>query len=209
MHNFEEISMWKKIIICSFIIAIILIFICIKISIPDNSDNIIIGVKDIIITNITETNPTYETIFNVYDWDDELREEVRKDKDSYLLVSINYIVKNNSENIEMKDIRFYLDFDEEIRETVQAFNSDNGAYYLFVKPQQVTGMRQNILIKSNDKSKYEIKNIILDQYINMSYFTGSFLNNTGHGYRGICKHMYSFKIKDVLETYKNFPSIFE
>ena len=109
----------------------------------------------------------------------------------------------------MKDIRFYLDFDEEIRETVQAFNSDNGAYYLFVKPQQVTGMRQNILIKSNDKSKYEIKNIILDQYINMSYFTGSFLNNTGHGYRGICKHMYSFKIKDVLETYKNFPSIFE
>lgn len=108
--------MWKKIIICSFIIAIILIFICIKISIPDNSDNIIIGVKDIIITNITETNPTYETIFNVYDWDDELREEVRKDKDSYLLVSINYIVKNNSENIEMKDIRFYLDFDEEIRD---------------------------------------------------------------------------------------------
>ena len=79
MHNFEEISMWKKIIICSFIIAIILIFICIKISIPDNSDNIIIGVKDIIITNITETNPTYETIFNVYDWDDELREEVRKE----------------------------------------------------------------------------------------------------------------------------------
>ena len=45
MHNFEEISMWKKIIICSFIIAIILIFICIKISIPDNSDNIIIGVQ--------------------------------------------------------------------------------------------------------------------------------------------------------------------
>ncbi len=44
--------------------------------------------------------------------------------------------------------------------------------------------------------------MLLEQSIQMVYFTGGLMTNTGHGYSGIGEHTYTFTVKDVIDYKK-------
>lgn len=166
---------------------------------PDVSDDISISIDDLEIENIIDMSPSYDSIFSEYNFPENLKKDVENDPDNYVVASIDYSFTNHSEETELKDVRFYPD----ISPMLKAFNSGNGTYYIFVNPSESTGMVQYIILNTTGKTNEEIYNMLLEEEIKMVYFTGGFMTNTGHGYSGIGKHTYTFKIKDVINHKKN------
>lgn len=181
----------KKIIIAVSLFVIVILsvsmFLC-----PNNNKKIRVEVENIFIKSIESLS--YEVNFREYNWPDELKQEIEQDLDAYSIVSLYYGFSNLSEKITMKDIRFYPDFEGDIKNMVCAYNSGNGTYYITLNPKSDTGMTQNLLIKTGGKTSDEILEMIKGEKIKMIYYTGSFFTNTGYGYKGIGKQQYSFTI---------------
>lgn len=190
--------MKKKIfIICIIAIIIIVTYnVFLKKFCPDAVDDISINIDDVKIENILDMNPSYDVIFREYNFPENLKKDIENNPDNYVVASIHYLVTNQSKELELKDIRFY----PKKSLIIKAFNEGNGTYYIFAKPLKSTGMRQYMVLNTNGKTNEEIYNMLLEEKIEMVYFTGSFMINTGHGYSGIGKHKYEFKIKDVMKN---------
>lgn len=119
--------------------------------------------------------------------------------ENYTHIYISYEVENTSNKETLADINFYPDFFGEMKDMVKVFNPDNGDYYLFAYPLNSREMGQHIVLKTDGKNKDDIKDLLFEQSIQMTYWTGGLMFNTGHGYSGIGKHTYTFKIKDVID----------
>lgn len=188
-------------------VMFLMIHLIINICCPNN-ENIVVGIRDISVKSDLHEFPLYETIFSAHNWPDELKAKVEKDIDSYTMISVVYCIKNLSENITMKDVRFYPKFADELNNMLEFYNSDNGTYYLYAKPELGTGMTQYFLINANKKSKDEILQTLKEQEVEMTYYTGSFSINTGHGLTGIGKQKYRFKIQEAINVYKENVDLF-
>lgn len=200
MHRSIKINI---IIICA-IISIGILFIVVYNRTGNINENIAVGVTDVSIENISDSD-NYNILFDLYGWPDKLLNEIDENMDSYVIVSVNYVVNNNSSEVVMKDVHFYPKFTDEIDPMVKAYNSGNDTYYLNAQPQYGTGLRQYFIIDKNGKTNDEILSIILDQSIELVYFTRELMDNTGHGYRGIGKQKYEFVI-NVAAQYYNLNS---
>ena len=189
-----------KIAITSAVLIIPALFF-IKILCPDNASNIIIGINHLEINPLSEFTPSYDVLFREYDWSESIKQEIDRNPDDYMIISVSYEVTNKSDKIELKDLNFYPEFSGILKNSVMAFNKDNNTYYIFAEPLNSTGMVQYIIIKSNEQTSSDIRESLLTKKIRMTYFTGNFMVNTGTGYIGIGKHTYEFIIKDVINAH--------
>lgn len=190
--------MKAKIVITAAILTVLSLFF-IKMLCPDNKSNIIIGINQLEINRLSEFTPSYDALFREYDWSDSIKQEIDGNPDGYMIISISYEVANKSDKIELKDLNFYPEFSGVLKKSVMVFNKDNNAYYIVAEPLNSTGMVQYIIIRSNEQTPSDIRELLLTQKIRMTYFTGNLIVNTGRGYIGICKHAYEFAIKDVIK----------
>lgn len=194
-------KMRKKAKIFGVIIIIFLALFCIFaiVTCPNMNDSIIIRIKNIEIDNMSDVDQKSCLIFGEDFISQDEKLEINNDIENYTHIYISYEVENKSDKIALEDINFYPDFFGEIKDMVKVFNPDKYDYYTFAYPLNSAGLGQHILLKSNGKSREDIKNMLLEQSIKMVYFTGGLKSNTGHGYSGIGKHTYTFKIKDVID----------
>lgn len=80
--------MYKKIVLlCSAIICII-VLLAYKQS-PNNNENILVEIRDINVTEISEVT-NFDIIFKENKWSDKLLDEIKSDIHLYSLATINY-----------------------------------------------------------------------------------------------------------------------
>ena len=162
---------------------------------PDNISNIELTVEKVDIRDIN----SYDNIFHLYGWDETLLKQVRNDSDHYVIVSVQYRIRNKSDTLTMKDIRFIPKFDGELNDSLKMYNVDNGTYYIYVEPLSNSGMTQDLLFKIKD-DKNEVLNNLKNQQVDMTYFTGCLSSSNGRGLYGIGKHHYKFQIGDFMQV---------
>lgn len=193
--------MIKKIKIIGIVIFIFLILFCIFaiVTCPNMNDSIIVRIDNIEIENMSDVNLKTCLVWSDDFLSQDEKQEICDDIENYTHIYISYEVENTSDKTDLAGINFYPDFVGEMKDMVKVFNHDNNAYYIFAYPLNSTGMGQHIILKSNGKSKEDIKDMLLEQSIQMVYFTGGLKKNTGHGYSGIGEHTYTFTVKDVID----------
>ncbi|MGN0178409.1 MAG: hypothetical protein ACI4DY_03055 [Monoglobaceae bacterium] len=165
----------------------------------DNNDCIEAKIVEIKISDVANPEVHLDSAFGEYRWSDELREEVKNNKDKYLMICLSYVVENHSDKTEMRDVRFHPRLNNGLDQLVEAYNPGNGTYFLFAEPNSSTGMKQNILIYSKDISKNEIYQMILEGSVDITYYTQRSGYSNGHEYIGLGKKIYNFKINDALK----------
>ena len=198
LNKVKEVGMMhkKRIFFVLIMLLLIFLFIVVKIECPDMSKHIDIKVSEIMINDISESDPPYDVVFRYYNWSDELKNQVDKDIDSYVMVNVGYTIKNKSSKTELSGIEFYPIINKNTHDFIMEFNHNNGNHYINCTPNEVSGMRQTLIVKRNGKTNEQIRNMIMELCVEMIYYTGGLKSNTGQGYVGIGKHKFVFKIKD-------------
>ncbi|MBQ7976863.1 MAG: hypothetical protein IJ300_14350 [Clostridia bacterium] len=136
-----------------------------------NNQNYDVEIKDIKVKLLSEQIPSYEKLFHIYGyekeygWTEELEKEVKENEDDYVIVTIQYVVKNNSENIVMEKIRFDFNVISDISDKVKAYNCENSTYFLYAYPKQEAEMQQHILIKKEELTKDEVYKSIINSKV--------------------------------------------
>lgn len=189
----------KKNIIIFILMCILLISIFIfsfyQNKISDNK--IALRITELKIESFTKEHIRGKNIFGY-----ELPSDVFENMGKYKVIKIMYHIENNSDKIEMEDVRCCINFKDNLK--VISYNSGTGIYYLNILPNESSGFIQYIIIEDEDRINQELYNKILNQQIRLTFYTkgllGLFRKNTGYGHTGLGKYVYKFKINDVLEV---------
>ena len=134
----------------------------------------------------------------------ELPKDIAENMDKYSVIKLNYTIQNNSSKIEMQDMRCHPSFDSKLKENIISYNSGNGTYYIHNYPKNSAGFLQYIIVKKDDMTNEYIYELVCDENIKLTFYidgvAGMFRENKGHGFEGLGKYTYKFKIKDVMKN---------
>lgn len=132
----------------------------------------------------------------------ELPEDISENMDKYSVIKLDYTIQNNSSKIEMQDMRCHPSFGSKLKDNIISYNSGNGTYYIHNYPMDSTGFLQYIILKNDGMSNEYIYELVYDENVKLTFYidgiAGMFCKNTGHGYEGLGKYTYKFKISDCL-----------
>lgn len=132
----------------------------------------------------------------------ELPEDIAENMDKYSVIKLDYTIQNNSSKIEMEDMRCHPSFGSKLKNNIISYNSGNGTYYIHNYPKHSAGFLQYIILKNDDMTNEHIYELIREENIKLTFyingFAGMFCINTGHGFEGLGKYTYKFKISDCL-----------
>lgn len=169
-----------------------------------------IGVQEIKVNSLKESVVAYETLFDIYGfkkeygWTDELKEKVNESGDEYLLASIYYMAKNNSQNIRMGELNFYPKFTAKLKDRVKAYNYAHDTYLLYADPGLTCGMEQNILIEKRGMNKEEIYEEIIKSSVKVEWIAE--IQNNKHEFIGGDRQKTQITIKTAVEQFENTPT---
>lgn len=192
----KKVSIFIGIIIV--IISILGYFTSIKITSPLNND-ILVYMKNISINSIEgdfiDQLIKYESFYNCKMTTDEIN-NISINHDKYKLITIDYDVENNSDEIEIKDIRIFPDFSNDLNQYIYKYNSGNGTYFIHAEPKSLRGLRQYIIIESKGKTEDELHKLYLSSQAKMTYYSNNSGKSNGQELVGYGKHEIVFNLSD-------------
>lgn len=132
----------------------------------------------------------------------ELPKEITENMDRYSVIRLDYNIQNNSNKIEMQDMRCHPSFDSKLNDNIISYNSGNGTYYIYNYPKSCAGFLQYIIVKKDNMDNEDIYELVCEGNIKLTFYVdgvaGMFRKNKGHGFEGSGKYTYKFKISDCL-----------
>lgn len=192
----------KKLGIIILIIIIVFLMFCVSREsyyshrIPD--EQIILEISNLKVEDCNVSHMEYENTLE-YNLPNDISNNMKK----YKAISMSCRVENQSDKLELGDVRFHPHFQNELKSKVVTYNSGNGTYYIFIIPKSSAGINMYIFVESGELSIEDIYKLILDEQIEITGFTDNLLLNLfkgdkGHGWTGLGKYSYIFSIKDCL-----------
>lgn len=130
-----------------------------------------IDVQEVKITSLNERETPYDNLFVIYGhekkygWTEQLRQEVKGRENEYLLVTLKYVLQNESKDIFLEQIEFHPQFGTELMSNVKACNYGHDNQLLFAYPKSKVAMTQNILIKAEELSRESLYEKILNEEV--------------------------------------------
>lgn len=175
------------------LIIIIFVFMCFSFNkIPENQ--ILVRINKCEIEKCNSKHIEYESTLG-YDLPKNISENI----DKYWVIKMQYYIENDS-NKKMEDIRCHPIFSSKLK--VETYNSGNGTYYIDIEPNNSSGFNQYIFIKGEDLNAETIYEEVLDEQIELTFYTDSWTNflrkNTGHGLEGLGKNVYKFTVRNLV-----------
>lgn len=161
--------MKRFIVICIILCIILYIILGYIIHIRTNSD-VIIGVEEITISDITD-DIHLDYWFETYNWSDSLKNHIEKNKSEYFWVTISYRIQNNSKKYTMNRVRFFPEFRDEMKEMLDEYTTEN-EIFTYVYPGQEGGFAQRLLVSKMGHSPEEIETLLKEQKIKVEYSGG-------------------------------------
>lgn len=160
------------------------------------NENIIVGINQYKILPMED----YDSIFHDLGFSDELKSEVDKSPDKYIMVLLNYAVRNLFDNRDIRNIKFYLKPNKYMKNMIKTFNIQNSISFNEADAMNEAEIGQFVVIKKSGKSENEILDMIREQKVQMVYWpsrAGTFSDWLSLLFD---KYSFNFKVKDAIEN---------
>ena len=157
------------------------------------NENIIVGINQYKILPMED----YDSIFHDLGFSDELKSEVDKSPDEYMMVLLNYAVQNLFDNRDIRNIKFYLKPNKYMKNMIKTFNIQNSISFNEADAMNEAEIGQFVVIKKSGKSENEILDMIREQKVQMVYWpsrAGTFSDWLSLLFD---KYSFNFKVKEI------------
>lgn len=191
----------KKIYVFAFFIVVCSLFICVALLCPTNKQ-FHVQISDVEVTEIGEVDMELITSKNKFDnvlLDEETVKDITKYPEKYKQIRIHYLFENESDTIDMLDLRVNYKISEDFEGEIIAYNDSDLVTNIDLELKTSYELFQNILLKANTITDTEIIDNFLKNKSSITYFTGPFVWSNGNAYYGVGKKEIIFKLMDLIQ----------